>query len=195
MASSSNTVNVDGQRKRRKNLSLEDKIDIIRKKNTDVKLSDERLAIEFGVERSTISGILRNKEKFLQSYEGAKYSDLKKTRIQVARFQSLEEALYKWFQGLRSQNIPIAQDLLKAKAIEFYNKAKEHGAQLPNFEASNGWLDKFQKRYNISNKTITGESESACLDQVENGRKRLQELITTFDLENVYNADETGLFF
>jgi hypothetical protein len=64
---------------------------------------------------------------------------------------------------------------LKIKAIEFYNRAKENGAQLSNFEASNGWLEKFQKRYNISSKCITGESESARLDQVENGRKLLQE--------------------
>src|SRR5437870_4548365 len=88
MASSLNTINIntDKQRKRRKNLSLEDKIDIIRRKDTDVKLSDERLAIEFGV-------------KWHSSEQGeistdAKYSDLKKTRIQAARFRSLEEALY-----------------------------------------------------------------------------------------------------
>ena len=30
---------------------------------------------------------------------------------------------------------------------------------------------------------------------VESGRKKLQELIALFDIENVYNADETGLFF
>ena len=64
MASSSNTINADKQRKRRKNLSFEDKIDIVKRKDADVKLSDERLAIEFGVERSTISGILRKREKF-----------------------------------------------------------------------------------------------------------------------------------
>ena len=56
MASSSKTINADKQRKRRKNLSLGDKIDIIRRKDADVKLSDEKLAVEFGVERSTISG-------------------------------------------------------------------------------------------------------------------------------------------
>jgi len=54
MASSSKTINADKQRKRRKNLSLGDKIDIIRRKDADVKLSDEKLAIEFGVEHSTI---------------------------------------------------------------------------------------------------------------------------------------------
>lgn len=183
------------ERKQRKNLSLDDKINIIKRKEVDAKLSDEKLADEFCVDRSTISGILRKKEEILKLHANATRSDLKKTRIQAARFPSLEEALYKWFQGLRSQNIPISQDILKTKAIEFYNRAKENGVQLSNFEASNGWLDKFQKRYNISSKSITGESESALLDQVEDGRKRLQELIATFDLENVYNADETGLFF
>ena len=195
MASSTNTTNTDRQRKQRRNLSLEDKVNIIKRKETDAKLSDEKLANEYGVDRSTISNILRKKDKFLQLHASAKHSDLKKTRIQIARFPSLEDALYKWFQSLRSRNIPVSQDVLKVKAVEFYNRAKENGAQLSNFEASNGWLEKFQKRYEISSKCITGESESACLDQVEIGRKNLQEIIATFDIENVYNADETGLFF
>jgi len=54
MASS---INVNRQRKQRKNLSLEDKIDIIRRKEANAKLSDEKLADELGVDRSTISNI------------------------------------------------------------------------------------------------------------------------------------------
>jgi len=195
MASSANQVNLDRQRKQRRNLSLEDKIDIIKRKEANAKLSDEKLANEFGVDRSTISNILRKKEQFLQLHANANYSDLRKTRIQEARFPSLEEALYKWFQSLCSQNIPVSQDVLRVKAVEFYNKAKESGTQLSNFEASKGWLEKFQKRYNSSSKIITGESGSVILEHVESGRKRLQELIALFDIENVYNADETGLFF
>ncbi|CAG8637433.1 3211_t:CDS:1 [Acaulospora morrowiae] len=122
MASSSKTINADKQRKRRKNLLLEDKVDIIRRKDTDVKLSDEKLAVEFDVECSIISGILRNKEKFLQLHAGAKSSNLKKIHIQMARFYSLKETLYKWFKDLRSQNISVSQDLLKMKAVELYNK-------------------------------------------------------------------------
>jgi len=83
------------QRKQRRNLSLEDKINIIKRKETDVRLSDEKLANELGVDRSTISGILRKKEKLLRLHANAKNSDLKKLRIRVARFPSLEEALYK----------------------------------------------------------------------------------------------------
>ncbi|CAG8678095.1 10747_t:CDS:2, partial [Acaulospora morrowiae] len=96
-------------------------------------------------------------------------------RIQMAQFYSLEETLYKWFEGLRSQNIPVSQDLLKMKAVELYNKAIEQDAQFSNFEASNG--------------------ESIYLDQVENGRKELQQIIVTFNIDDVYNADETELFF
>jgi len=87
MASS---INVNRQRKQRKNLSLEDKIDIIRRKEANAKLSDEKLADELGVDRSTISNILRKKEKFLQLHTNANYSDLRKTRIREARFPSLE---------------------------------------------------------------------------------------------------------
>ncbi|CAG8627739.1 13582_t:CDS:2 [Acaulospora morrowiae] len=174
---------------------MANKVNIIRRKDADVKLSDEKLAVEFGIEPSTISGILRNKEKFLQLHADAKSLDLKKTHIQMARFYSLEEIFYKWFEGLRSQNIPVSQDLLKMKAVKLYNKAIEQGAQFSNFEVSNGWLEKFQNQYDIRCKTITGESKSACLNQVENGRKELQQIIAMFNIDNVYNTNETGLFF
>ena len=133
MANLANSSNVERQRKQRKNISLEDKIDIIKRKEAITKLSDEKLANEYGVDRSTISTILRKKEKFLQLHASANYSDLKKTRIQEARFSSLEEALYKWFQSLRTQNIPVSQDVLREKAVAFYNKTRENGAQLPKF--------------------------------------------------------------
>ncbi|CAG8561488.1 2996_t:CDS:2, partial [Acaulospora morrowiae] len=169
----------------KKNLSLKDKVDIIKRKNVDIKLSNEKLAVEFSIEHSTISGIFQNKEKFLQLHADAKSSNLKKTRIQMAQFYSLEETLYKWFEGLHSQNISVFQDLLKMKAVELYNKAIKQGTQFPNFE----------NRYDIHYKTITGESESACLNQIENGIKELQQIIAIFNIDDVYNKDETGLFF
>ena len=62
MASSANTSNTDRQRKQRRNLSLEDKVNIIKRKETDVKLSDEKLANEFTTESgiSYIRNIIRD---------------------------------------------------------------------------------------------------------------------------------------
>ncbi|CAJ0760132.1 4145_t:CDS:1, partial [Entrophospora sp. SA101] len=142
------------KRKQRTPLTLEDKITIIRKK-ANTSISDETLAREYNVDRSTISNIIRKKEDLLNVYSSAKTSELKKTRIQPGRFPVLEDALYKWFQGLCSQNIPVSQELLKTKALYFYNEAKNRGAQFPEFEASRGWLENFQNRYGISSKNIT----------------------------------------
>src|SRR6185369_16733950 len=47
--SMASSINVNRQRKQRKNLSLKDKIDIIRRKEANAKLSDEKLADELGV--------------------------------------------------------------------------------------------------------------------------------------------------
>ena len=71
MASSANITNynTDKQRKQRRNLSLEDKVNIIRRKETDAKPSDEKLASEFSVDHLTISNILQKKDKFLEQRE------------------------------------------------------------------------------------------------------------------------------
>ncbi|CAJ0745914.1 10937_t:CDS:2 [Entrophospora sp. SA101] len=82
------------KRKQRTPLTLEDKITIIRKK-ANTSISDETLAREYNVDRSTISNIIRKKEDLLNVYSSAKTSELKKTRIQPGRFPVLEDALYK----------------------------------------------------------------------------------------------------
>ena len=66
------------KRKQRIPLSLEDKIAIIKKKETRINISDETLAREYNVDRSTISNIIRKKEELLKSYSNAKTSELKK---------------------------------------------------------------------------------------------------------------------
>ncbi|CAH1770479.1 8992_t:CDS:2, partial [Entrophospora sp. SA101] len=153
-------------------------------KETEINISDEALALEYNVDRFTISGIIRKKEDLLKIYSNAKTSELKRTRIQPSRFPVLEDALYKWFQGLRSQNIPVSQELLKKKVMYFYNEVKNRGVQFPQFEASNG-----------CSKNITGESQSANLQNVEEGRARCHILLAEYELDDIYNADETGLFF
>nr|CAG8637931.1 11996_t:CDS:2 [Entrophospora candida] len=112
------------KRKQRIPLSLKDKIAIIRKKETGINISDEILSREYDVDCSTISSIIRKKEELLKSYSNAKTSELKRTRIQPGHFPVLEDALYKWFQGLCSQNIPVSQELLKQKVLYFYNEAR-----------------------------------------------------------------------
>ena len=65
-------------------------------------------------------------------------------RSRTSEFADVNEALHKWYLLAASQNIyPVGSQLCeKAKEI-----AKHLG--IPNFKASNGWLDRWKKRYNV----------------------------------------------
>jgi hypothetical protein len=63
------------------------------------------------------------------------------------------------------------------------------------FHFSNGWIQKFKKRNQLVSYRFHGEAASAPIESLQEERMKLQEIISRFDPENVFNADETGLFF
>jgi hypothetical protein len=64
------------------------------------------------------------------------------------------------------------------------------------FRASDGWLDKFKKIFGIRFLTITGEKLSCDLSAVDPFVRKFQEFQELgLGPEQVYNADESGLFW
>ena len=59
------------------------------------------------------------------------------------------------FLSAREQNVPVNGIILKEKAVFF---AKE--LNIEDFQASNGWLEQWKTRNNISFKTVAGEAKS-----------------------------------
>jgi hypothetical protein len=66
---------------------------------------------------------------------------------------------------------------------------------MADFIASNGWLDKFCSRHNISLKILCGESAEVDTKVVENWFTNISEVISGYELKNVFNCDESGLFW
>ena len=64
-----------------------------------------------------------------------------------------------------------------------------------NFTASNGWLESFKNWYNITASCLNGESADVNVQTVEDWKKRLPAIIDGFELCNIFNADETGLYY
>lgn len=64
-----------------------------------------------------------------------------------------------------------------------------------NFRASNGWMQKFKSRHGIRDLATKGEKFSGNVDATPTFVTKFNRLITEggYDLDNVYNADETGL--
>lgn len=63
------------------------------------------------------------------------------------------------------------------------------------FKASNGWLPSWKECYNIKQFKNSGESADVDMDVVENFQERLPGLILDYKPEDVFNCNETGLFF
>jgi hypothetical protein len=63
---------------------------------------------------------------------------------------------------------------------------------IKNFEASTGWLTKFNKRHGISFKTICEESAAVDIETAQAWINILPRLIKDYEPKDYY---ETGLFF
>jgi hypothetical protein len=62
---------------------------------------------------------------------------------------------------------------------------------------SNGWLGRFKERNGLKEMKRHGEAGSSNAETVEKERKRMQDLIreSGYELRNIFNMDETGLFY
>ena len=63
------------------------------------------------------------------------------------------------------------------------------------FSASNGWLQAWQKRHNVKWAALCGEAAEVPQDVVADWTMRLPELTAGYALADIYNADETGLYY
>ncbi len=66
---------------------------------------------------------------------------------------------------------------------------------ITDFEYSSGWLNRFKKRQGFSQYTLGGETAGVNENVVLNGRKKLSALILEYKAEDVYNMDESKLFY
>ncbi|GFS70209.1 tigger transposable element-derived protein 6 [Trichonephila clavipes] len=89
----------------------------------------------------------------------------------------------------RGQNIPMGGSLLKKKPKAF---AKELGIE---FLAREGWLTNFKKRNEIVFKKMCGENLSVDINVCSKWQNSLLDLIKEHEPRNIFNTDETGLFF
>ena len=67
---------------------------------------------------------------------------------------------------------------------------------IEDFHHSEGWLGGFKKRHGLRQFKKQGEAESApSAESIERDRIALQQLLTPYNPEDIWNGDETGLFW
>lgn len=174
-------------RKQLKTLTYLEKVKVIQEVEKGIKKKCE-IAKDFAIPANTLSTILKNKDKIL-SHVG-KDSGKTKKRVKGPENPDIDECVTKWFKQARDKNIPLSGTLVRAKAEEFATTLGKN-----NFKASTGWLDGFKVRNEISFKTVCGESGGVNMDAANEWKDLLIGMIGETDAKNVFNVDETGLFY
>ena len=120
-----------------KNTKLIQKCQIIRQ--IEKGMTNKEASEKFGVPKNTISTWMKNKDKL---FEGLEQSSSDAEKMRRCDYEQVGKAVFKWFSLQRSQNVPIDGPILKEKALQL---AKSFN--FPTFKASDGWLDKWKKRW------------------------------------------------
>ena len=171
----------------RVDLPLDEKVKLIHSNGSGK--SQRSLATEFNISVGAVNNIIKKKRSYLDAFEQSTNSTYLK-RHKTNGMVELNSAVQTWFETARSKQMPISGPLLQEKARYF---ARELGIE--NFKASNGWLQRFRGRNDIVFRTISGESNDVREETVTEWTEKLHELIDGYNPEDVFNCDETGLFY
>lgn len=107
-------------------------------------LKQEELAKHFGIERSTVSKTLKNKESWLTISEEGSGALIVKHR--TGKFPEIESELAAWAVEETKRGNILLDHTIKNRALEI---ARLNGFGIGEFKASVGWIDKFRDRNKI----------------------------------------------
>ncbi|KAF2267818.1 CenpB-DNA-bind-domain-containing protein, partial [Lojkania enalia] len=97
----------------------------------------------FGVERSTVSKVLRQKEKYLYQDDGSR-SPIKRSK---GKFPDIERALSNWARNHQRQGLPLTDAIIREKARFFATTVGNSESHLK--ANSTSWLEKFKQKNNL----------------------------------------------
>ena len=106
--------------------------------------SRSQVAMKYGIPKNTLSSWIKNKEKNFESMK-TQVNKSKRKRLKQETFANLGDLIFKWLLTVRSRNVVASASILKTKAKELAEKINIKG-----FQASDGWLDCWKIRYNVS---------------------------------------------
>ncbi|KAL4103218.1 hypothetical protein QTP88_010049 [Uroleucon formosanum] len=137
---------------------------------------------------------LNDRQDILRKYDQLPKMGQRDTAVRLNISQSddtVERALKEWFVKVRNKDARVSGPLLRQKAEELAEKMGK-----VDFKATEGWFHRWKKRENICFQKMHGEQGDADFTGahfwLEN---EWPSLISEFSPSDVFNADETGLYF
>lgn len=171
----------------RSRLTLKQKYQLIR--DHEEKMEIEKLKQKYKCGKSVVYKIIQNKSQIIDEYIGAQNVGAK-MKVRSAKFEVINELTFNWLTQVLAKNLPISGSMVQEKAKEIAIENGDH-----EFKASNGWLESFKNRHQLTFSAVCGESKDVDQQPVADFRDKLPELIAGYKTSDIANCDETALFF
>jgi hypothetical protein len=145
----------------RKNMgkTIAEKLEVIGEVGQNERSKSE-IAQAYGITLSTVSTYFIN--QYFIEWQALQGRDMSKhMRIRGAKHGSMEGKLFEWFCHARKNRLAVDGQTVKGTADEI---ALKMGI---NFKCSNGWLQRFTDRHNITWHTVSGKGASTDLDSAD----------------------------
>ncbi|CAI6361080.1 unnamed protein product [Macrosiphum euphorbiae] len=168
-------------------LTLNEKIKLIESSEKD-KLTVKQICELFKCGKSQVYNILKQKNEIKEQWMNGNGRMKRKPKSNAN--EEINNLTWEWFVSARAKNIPISGPIIQTKARQIAEQMS-----VTEFKASNGWLESFKNRHNIVWHQICGESNSVDVKNVDEWKVKVKLIIEGYEPKNIYNGDETGLFF
>lgn len=190
-----NATAISSAKRERKAITLDIKLEVLRRFEVGEKLSQIAKALDLAV--STVATIRDNKEKIKASPQIATPSRASRlTRHRSAVMETMERLLRAWLDDQSQRNMPLSVAMIQEKAKSLFDDLQcERGesSQKENFSASKGWFVRFKERPCLlhfrMNSTAPGSKDAypeMLKSIIEEGE---------YTPRQVFNVDETGLYW
>lgn len=171
---------------KRKAPILKEKLDIICKLEETPTKKHVNMASKLGLPVSTLNTAVSKREEIRRKVQviGASVKQIKN-----AQHGSMEDILLAWFKEVRAAGVNIDGKFLQEKADDIALSLRIEG-----FQASNGWLHWFKARHGLVFKTVSGEGKNVDAAVISDWASTLPALISQYRPQDVFNADEAGIY-
>lgn len=196
MASQESQNPTQTDKKRRIQFSNEERKKVRKKYHDHPTLTQQQLALWASnelrrhIDQYHISRILSNKYKNLDD----DHFNASQKRVKSAHYPSLEAAIASTVFLYNERHIVVTGDVIKDIARQLWTKMPcFFEKEMPTF--SNGWLEGFKARFKIHQYINHGDAASVRIQDCLPRIRELRAIIARYELYDVFNWDESALFW
>ncbi|KAI7957779.1 hypothetical protein MJO29_001978 [Puccinia striiformis f. sp. tritici] len=160
--------------------------------------NQSKTAVHFGkvypdlkIKQPLLSKWLKSEDAIRLKSSQSAHESTKKVR--QLSYPKVEASLVEWMTQAIHCNMTITGDIIKARWRDFARLAGIPSEEW--LKLSGGWLDSFKRRHQLKSYRKHGEAASADITVVESEVERVKEITKDYLLKDIFNMDETGLFY